>query len=153
MAFQKSQWPAFEESAQRQLDWPQKGMQLLLWRYPYFEQYTAWQLTEDSLIRKVWDRPHDFLMVSDPVEGIRRGRLAQPSIQYSSVAVEAEQRQRLWQTLGKVQIPLVTPATITLDGVQHGIHSAGCFRLTWNPLPEGWQPLQRWMDGTLDWLD
>ena len=153
MAFQKSQWPALEESARHQLDWPQEGMQLLLWRYPYFEQYTAWQMTDGGLFRRVWNRPQDFLMVSDPVEGIRRGHQAQPSIVGASVAIRPEQRQRLWQTLGQVQIPLTTPTTIALDGIQHGIHSAGCFRLTWNPLPDGWEPLQKWMDDTLDWLD
>lgn len=149
MAFQKSQWPAFEESARRQLHSPQAGMQLLLWRYPYFEQFTAWHLNGESLHRRVWNRPQDFLMVSDPMEGIRRGHQAQPSIECASVAMGPEQRQRL----GQVQIPLTTPTTIALDGIQHGIHSAGNFRLTWNPLPDGWEPLQKWMDGALDCMD
>lgn len=153
MAFQKSQWPEFEESAQRQLQLPEEGLQLLLWRYPYFEKFTSWQLADAELVRRVWHRPLDFLMVSDPLEGIRRGHQAQPNIERASVEFGPEQRQKLWRTLGQIQIPLVNPTTITLDGVQHGIHSRGCFHLTWNPLPKGWEPLQNWMDETLDWLD
>lgn len=128
-------------------------MQLLLWRYPYFKQFTCWQLAGEVLLRRVWDRPLDFLMVSDPLEGMRRGHLAEPTVASSSAAISPEQSEKLWRTLGHIQIPLVNPSALTLDGVQHGIHSRGCFRLTWNSLPKGWEPLQSWMDETLDWLD
>ena len=153
MAFQKSQWSEFEDAAQRQLQSPAEGMQLLLWRYPYFKQFSSWQLAGDRLLRRVWDRPLDSLMVSDPLKGIRRSHLAEPTIEISSVALRPEQTEKLWRTLGQVQIPLVNPTALTLDGVQYGLHSRGCFRLTWNSLPDGWEPLQCWMDETLDWLD
>ena len=153
MAFQKSQWEEFEDAAQRQLQKPVEGMQLLIWRYPYFRQFTSWQISNAGLLRRIWDRPQDFLMVSDPVEGIRRGHRAVPSIETASADIGSDQAQKLWRTLGQIQIPLVNPSTFALDGVQHGIHSRGCFRLTWNSLPDGWEPLQNWMYETLDWLD
>ena len=153
MAFQKSQWPEFEEAAQRQLQSPAEEMQLLLWRYPYFKQFACWQLAGDTLLRRVWDRPLDCLMASDPLEGIRRGHLAEPTIASVALPIYAEQREKLWRSLGQIQIPLVNPTALTLDGVQYGLHSRGCFRLTWNSLPDGWEPLQCWMDETLDWLE
>lgn len=83
MAFQKSQWPEFEKAALGQLEKPQVENLLLLWRYPHFGEYTAWHLTNRGLERRTWNRPQDFLMVSEPIEGIRRGFEAQPTIQYS----------------------------------------------------------------------
>ena len=80
MAFQACQWAAFEDLARSLLELPQEGMQLLLWRYPSFGQFSSWQLTSCGLLRRVWDRPHDYLMVSQPLEGIRRGHLAEPTI-------------------------------------------------------------------------
>ena len=153
MAFQACQWPAFEVLARSQLELPQDGMQLLLWRYPTFGQFTAWQLTNDGLLRRVWDRPQDYMMISQPLEGIRRGHLAQPSIKSASSSLTPEQRSKLWRTLSLVQIPLAKPSGIMLDGVAFGIDAPDCFRLTWNCLRVGWEPLQVWMDETLDWLD
>ena len=128
-------------------------MQFLLWRYPNFGQFSSWQLNSCGLLRRVWDRPHDYMMVSQPLEGIRRGHLAEPTITSASSPLTPEQRLKLWRTLSLVQIPLTKPSGITLDGVAYGIDSPDCFRLTWNCLRDGWEPLQNWMDETLDWLD
>lgn len=153
MAFQAAQWPAFEEGARRQLEFPLEGMQLLIWRYPAFGQFTTWQLNSCQLLRLIWRRPRDTRMVSQPLEGVRRGPRAEPTIESASSPISPELHVQVWETLKRVQIPLVKSSMITLDGVQQGVQAPGAFRLDWNSLPDSWQPLQNWLDETVDWWD
>jgi hypothetical protein len=128
-------------------------MQPPLWRYPTFGRFTYWQLTSNGLFRQVLDRPQDYLMVSQSLEWIRPCHHAEPSIEAASSTLTPEQCLKPWRTLSLIQIPLAKPSGIMLDGVECGIDSPDCFRLTWNCLGDGWEPLQVWMDETLDWLD
>jgi len=88
-------------------------------------------------------------MISDPLEGLRRGHLAEPSIESNTLALAPEFLDSLSRTLARIQIPLTVPSGIAVDGVGYGLESPGHFCLSWNALPYGWQPLQEWMDSTL----
>jgi len=147
MAFQKDQWLDFEERANGQLATPKTPTAVRLWKYPSFEAFTSWQFSQDCVWEDVWDRPYDWLMVADPLEGVRRGHRAEPTIRTRSFA-PGEEILSILEGLGKLQAPLVGSKWITLDGVGCGLALPGQFSLRWNQgtAPEGWSPILEWAD-------
>jgi hypothetical protein len=148
MAFQKDQWPDFEERANSQLASPKSPTAARLWRYPWFEAFYSWQFSQDCVWEEVWDRPYDWLMVADPLEGVRRSHRAEPTIQIRSFA-PGEEILSILDSLGKLQAPLVGRSKwITLDGVSCGLTLPGGFSLRWNQgtAPEEWAPIVEWTD-------
>ena len=59
--------------------------------------------------------------------------------------------EQILHALSKIQIPLVLPLGIAVDGIGCGLEAPGHFRVSWNDhaLPVDWQPLHDWMDETL----
>jgi hypothetical protein len=138
-------------------EWGQRFAPIVrLWRYPAFGAYTAWTLfavtprpgdreePEVVHIREVtWDRPYDMGRFADPLEGVRRGFRAPPTIRERDGELP-EGEWRAWRDgMARVAIPLVgVEGVVGLDGETFGIETYDGF----NVFRLGW-----WCDGPREW--
>jgi len=152
-------------------EWGQRfAPSLRLWRYPAFDAWTAWTVFEMVLrpadreepafvqiCEVTWDRPYDMGRFADPLEGVRRGFRAPPTIRVRDGELPAGEL-RAWQDgMAHAAIPLLgIGEVIGLDGERLGIETYGGsqpIRLSWwADGPEEWRPLTRAVMKLMDTL-
>ena len=129
---------ALEEAAQQE---PQEVVRdlrplLRLWHYPAYFAHTSWTVfgpigkSHTRLVRQVrWDRPHDMSRFSDPLEGVKQGFHAPPSVSVRDAPVAEGLLRRHLRELSKLPIPVVgIEEPVGLDGEIFGLkvyHSWG----------------------------
>lgn len=144
---------ALEDAARHE---PQEAVRDLrplirLWHYPAFFAHTSWTvfepLDEESrtrLVRQVrWDRPRDLLRFSDPLEGVKQGLHAPPSVSVRDVRVGDNVLRGYLHELSGLPIPVVGIETpIGLDGETFGLQLYGHFLAAqlqwWGEGPPAW---------------
>jgi hypothetical protein len=102
---------------------------LRLWNYPAFFPYTSWTVfdppdaSRNRLVRQVqWDRPHDMLRFSDPLEGVRQGFHAPPSLRVNDAYIADGTLQQYLDELSRLPIAVVgIAAPLVLDGEVAGL--------------------------------
>lgn len=125
--------------------------QLRLWHYPAFFAWTAWMVfepiaDEHALIvrRVIWDSPYDLSRFSDPLEGVRQGFFAPPTLTVDDARTTDKALQPYLRGLRRQPIPVVTVRpSIGLDGETYGFQSYGSsdtLHLEW------------WCEGPKEWL-
>lgn len=139
--------------------------QLRLWHYPAFFVWTTWMVfeqpaNEHSLLarRVIWDSPYDHSRFSDPLEGVRQGFSAPPTLTVDDASTIDNALQPFLHELGRQPIPVVTPhPSIGLDGETFGFQSYGSsatIRLQWwHDGPKEWRPLIEAIGRIRDFLD
>lgn len=131
---------ALEHAAQHEPREAVRNLQplLRLWHYPASFAYVSWTVfdppdaSRTRLVRQVrWDRPHDLLRFSDPLEGVRQGFQAPPTIFVRDARVEDDKFRADVQDLSRVPIPVVgIEAPFGVDGEVFGLHLYGYFLAT-----------------------
>lgn len=143
---------ALEEAAQYEPQEAIRGLQPLLrvWYYPAFFVHTSWTVFDPPdpartrLVRQVqWDRPHDLLRFSDPLEGVKQGFQAPPTVSVRDARVVDTTLRRHLAELRRLPIPVAgLAAPIGLDGEVFGLQCYGSFLAThlqwWGEGPHAW---------------
>ncbi len=132
---------------------------LRLWHDPAFGNPTTWaifesragastsrrsQLSFQLAAREVtWKRQHDMGRFSDPLQGVREGFHAPPTIRVQDGAIAQKLIESWLQEVHQIRLPVlgVTPA-VGLDGESWGIEVDQPFLLV---------RLQWWEDGPTEW--
>jgi hypothetical protein len=123
---------------------------LRLWSYPAFLAYTSWTVfdppddTHTRLLRQVqWDRPYDLLPFADPLEGVKRGWQAPPTLSIRDAQVADALLRRHLEELRRLPIPVAgVEAPVGVDGELFGLQYDGVFLATrlqwWEEGPQAW---------------
>lgn len=125
-----------------------------LWEYPAFADFTSW-IVQDwgaaalhsetlTVYQIVWNRARDLLGFADPLEGVKQGFGAPPTISTITRTIEADNLSPMLQDLATVGIrTAMIHEAVVLDGVEMGIHIEGAnisIRATWrNEGPPEWE--------------
>ncbi len=128
---------------------------LRLWHYPAFFNHVSWSIFEplrdehdkrQPLVREVvWDRAHDLVRFSDPLEGVRQGFHSPPTLHVRDAVVSPREYQQLLRDIATHPVPLVQfQPVIGLDGEDFGIVAEVGF----NSARAEW-----WGDGPTQWRD
>lgn len=134
---------------------------LRIWHYPSFDVHTAYLLLrpmDDArsaplhLRRVIWDRTRDMMRFADPLEGMRQGFRAPPTLDVRDVSAS---KGSVGPALHAVlNAPLrLGPAdhSVGLDGEQFGVETCGSMyaaRLQW------WSPTRgAWGAGPVVWQE
>jgi hypothetical protein len=123
---------------------------LRLWRYPAFFAYTSLTVfgpPDDAgmrLLRQVrWDMPHDVARFADPLEGIRQGFNAPPTLSVRDVSLPVELLREHLRAFHQLPIPLVVMGVpVGVDGEQCGLRLDAQVRSV---------EVQWWGDGPPEW--
>jgi hypothetical protein len=97
---------------------------LRLWRYPAFFAHTSWTVFDPPdqadmrLVRQVqWDRPHDLRRFADPLEGVKQGFHAPPSVGVRDARVADDRLRAHLEELSRLPIPVAgIEAPFGVDG-------------------------------------
>ncbi len=127
---------------------------LRLWHEPAFFDYSCWTMLRlagqnvsnaSLIIRKViWERTHDLRRFADPLEWLRQGYRAAPTIVVRDVRMPADRFSSLLAELALVTVPVAgIEACRGLDGEMFGFEQMDSgflhVRLEW------------WCDGPAEW--
>lgn len=125
---------------------------LRLWHYPSFDQHmslTQFEHVHDSgrpmRVRAIiWDRPHDMARFADPLEGVRQGFHAPPTIIVRDAEIAREELDPIMRALNVARIPVTgVDVYFGLDGESYGIAVAGARLEWWEDGPRKWRTLTR----------
>jgi hypothetical protein len=138
---------------------------LRLWRYPSFEPWISWAIFEPGRyaddanalhVRQItWDQQCDLGRFADPMEWLRQGYRAPPTLRVADTAVSSELLKPYQDELARACIPLFPREDfITLDGEERGVETYGfavSARVVWRPgrprdTPPALLNLERLMD-------
>jgi hypothetical protein len=143
---------ALEDAAQHEPREVVRDLQplLRLWHYPAFFAHTSWTVFDPPdqahlrLVRQVqWDRPHDMRRFSDPLEGVKQGFHAPPSIGVRDARVADDGLRTHLEELGRLPIPVAgIEAPFGVDGEDFGLHWYDAYLTT---------HLQWWAEGPRAW--
>ncbi len=108
--------------------------------------------------RVIWDNPHDHGRFSDPLEGVRQGFFATPSLTVDDARTTRKALQPYLRELRAQPIPvLILRPAIGLDGETFGFQnhaSSDTIRLEWwCDGPKEWRPLIKAVGRMRDFLD
>lgn len=117
----------------------------------------------ELLVRRVnWDHPHDFRRFSDPLEGVRQGFFAPPTLVVHDARTTDRALRPYLRELRKLSIPpLGIDASIGIDGETFGLQTYGASDSTrlewWCEGPREWRPfteaagrLRNFLDGLFE---
>jgi len=135
------------------------------WRYPSFEPWISWTLFEPGryaddvasfhLRQITWNQGYDPGRFADPMEWLRQGYRAPPTLQVADRTVSRETLKPSLDGLAHTSVPLLlTEDYITLGGEAYGVETYGfavSARVVWRPgaardTPPGLLNLERLMD-------
>ncbi|HEX6798623.1 MAG TPA: hypothetical protein VF116_13020 [Ktedonobacterales bacterium] len=115
-----------------------------LWQYPSFGSYVSWTLFAPKfkgdagrcMVRRViWDQMHDLARFADPLEGIRQGFRAPPTILVADARVSIARFEHVAERFALCPIPVLgIEAPFGLDGDSYGLETFDLFlriRLEW----------------------
>jgi hypothetical protein len=121
------------------------------WHYPAFGVYHSWtiitnQNVPERIVRRVaWDRPHDMRRFVDPLEGVRQGFSAPPTLAMGDRVIMHETWEALFAEVAGASLPLFDfPERIGIDGESWGLAIPGyCEQALvqwWSDGPPAWRP-------------
>lgn len=138
---------------------------LRLWIYPSFEPYQVWYFSEPDfktislknfkVIQGIWNRNEDFQRLNNPIEGLKKGFETEPKIEVSSIEIEKEVFEKIFDELRQIQFSAFANyrKSIGIDGVRCGIETFDFTHTTniswWSVYPKEWQRLIDWFDATI----
>lgn len=142
---------------------------LRLWIYPSFEPHQVWFFSEPDfktinpktfrIIKAVWDRNEDYKRLSNPFKGLREGFGSEPKIEVSSIEIEREFFENLFNDLQTIPFPAFANyrKSIGIDGVRSGIETFDFTHRTtiswWSIYPTEWQKIVDWFEKTVDSIE
>ena len=142
---------------------------LRLWIYPSFQPYQVWYFCEPhfkaahlknfKIIGAIWDRNEDYRRLSDPLKGLKEGFEAEPRIEVSSIEIEREFFEKIFDELKQIQFPAFANyrKSIGIDGVRSGIETFDTTHKTsiswWSVYPDEWQNIIDWFEKTVDLIE
>jgi hypothetical protein len=107
---------------------------LRLWRYPSFASWISWAIFEPGKyaddasalhVRQIrWDQGRDLGRFANPMEWLRQGYRAPPTIHVADTAVSRETLRPYLDELAHTRIPLLLrESSIVLDGEERGVET------------------------------
>jgi hypothetical protein len=120
---------------------------LRLWRYPAFGPWNSWTLFEPGryaddpeafrLRQITWDQRSDLGRFGDPMEWLRQGYRAPPTLDVVDATVSRVTLKPYLDGLAHVRIPLLQGERyVMLDGEERGVEAYGfavSARVVWRP--------------------
>jgi hypothetical protein len=129
-------------------------LMLRLWQEPSFFDVTCWSIFKPAgrnrgdtglIVRRVvWERTQDLSRFANPLEWLRQGYRAPPTIVVSDARMPADQFTRLLAALAQAPVPAAgIAARWVLDGERFGFENveSGFLRVR----------LEWWEDGPAEW--
>jgi hypothetical protein len=109
---------------------------LRLWRYPAFEPWISWAIFEPGRyaddanalhVRQItWDQRRDLGRFADPMEWLRQGYRAPPTLNVADATVSPETLKPYLDELAHARIPVLPrESSIVLDGEERGAETYG----------------------------
>lgn len=142
---------------------------LRLWIYPSFEPYRVWHFCKPDfktinpkkirIIKAVWNRNEDSRRLGDPLKGLKEGFELEPRIEVSSIEIEMEFFETIFDELKQIQFPAFANYrnSIGIDGVRSGIETFDFTHRTtiswWSVYPTEWQKIVDWFEKVRKFLE